>query len=282
MMKTLRVFALWVKNHKVKSLFLFFTIIALVELATIPFFSILKLKAEIPERTAFMQQRIDEAEDRGKTLTIKQRWIPLSRLPKHVIDAIVVAEDGTFFSHGGFDWYEVQESIERNIKEQRAARGASTITQQLAKNLYLSTSKDPVRKLKEALITVMMEKTLTKSRILEIYLNVIEWGSGIFGIESAARTYFGKSASELTLEETVRLAAIIPAPLSHKPTDNSRYVLRRKNIVLSRMKARRIAPETAEEVQSNPHMEVPTPVPEEFIVPEEIDSTDTTEEDHGL
>ncbi len=120
----------------------------------------------------------------------------------------------------------------------RAARGASTITQQLAKNLYLSTSKDPLRKAKELVITFLLEQLLTKDRILEIYLNVIEWGRGIFGVEAAARAYFGKSAADLTLDESVRLAAVIPSPLRHAPDADSRYVTRRKQMVLDRMAAR--------------------------------------------
>jgi monofunctional biosynthetic peptidoglycan transglycosylase len=149
-----------------------------------------------------------------------------------------VAEDGTFYSHGGVDWFEVQESIEKNIKERKAARGASTITQQLAKNLYLSTSKDPVRKVKELAITLLLEHDLSKNRILELYLNVIEWGRGIFGIDAAARAYFGKAVGDLTLEDATRLAAVIPSPLVHRPDTDSRYVLRRKAIVLQRMIAR--------------------------------------------
>ena len=180
-------------------------------------------------------------------MKIVQQWIPLCRLPQHVIDAMVVAEDGTFFEHGGIDWFEVQESIEKNLEEGRAARGASTITQQLAKNLYLSTSKDPMRKLKEVIITLLLERTLNKQRILEIYLNIIEWGRGIFGIEAAARTYFGKSRPRLTLEEATRLAAVIPSPLRHRPDADTRYVLRRKAIVLSRMAARSRIPATPTE-----------------------------------
>ncbi len=281
-MKILTVIAVWVKNHKIKSVFLFFLLVFLIELATIPFFSISRLQREVPPETAMMRQRIEEASDEGKTLKITQRWIPLSRLPKHVINAIVVAEDGTFFSHNGFDWFEVQESIERNMKEKRAVRGASTITQQLAKNLYLSTSKDPVRKLKEALITVLLENNLSKNRILEVYVNVIEWGRGIFGIEAAAQTYFGKSAASLTLDEATRLAAVIPSPLRHKPNENTRYVIRRKNIVLARMTARQTVPETPLDNSRPDSLLFPVPLPEERIDADIPDTADTTEEDDGL
>lgn len=258
-------------------------VILFVELLTIPFFSIHRLKTEAPGETALMRQRVREAEDDGKQLKITRSWVPLAKLPKHVINAIVVAEDGTFFSHTGFDWYEVQESIEKNIKRGRAVRGASTITQQLAKNLYLSTSKDPVRKAKEALITVLLERALSKNRILELYLNVIEWGRGIFGIESAAQTYFGKSASNLTLEEATRLAAVIPSPLRHRPDEDSRYVLRRKNIVLRRMSARyQSQPSTSEEKSSRSTDEQLSPMPEE-PGDNAVDSIDNNEEvDDGL
>jgi len=229
----------WVRAHKFKTVLFLLGTFLLFEIFTIPFTSIMALRSINPQETALMRQRVGEAEDEGKPLKIVQTWIPISRLPRHVLDAIVVAEDGTFYEHGGIDWFEVQESVERNLEEGRAARGASTITQQLAKNLFLSTSKDPIRKLKEVVITLLMEGQLSKRRILELYVNLIEWGRGVFGIEVAARTYFGKSASALSLEEATRLAAVIPSPLRHRPDVDSRYVLRRKAIVLNRMAARR-------------------------------------------
>jgi len=228
----------WMWAHKIKVLFFVIGFYVIGELLTIPYLDIALLAHGNPGETALMKQRIGEAEVQGKTLTISQRWIPLSRIPRFALDAIVVAEDGTFYAHGGIDWFEIQESIERNFREGRAARGASTITQQLAKNLYLSTSKTPMRKLKEVIIAFLLEKHLTKNRILELYVNAIEWGRGVFGIEAAARAYFGKPANTLTLDEAVRLAAVIPSPLSHRPDTNSRYVLRRKQIVLNRMAAR--------------------------------------------
>jgi monofunctional biosynthetic peptidoglycan transglycosylase len=228
----------WIWAHKVKSVLLVLLFLLLAELLTIPFFAIARLKKENPERTALMQQREHEAAREGRTLAIVHRWVPLARLPRHVVDAVIVAEDGTFFAHSGVDWFEVQESLQKNMREKRVARGASTITQQLAKNLYLSTSRDPIRKVKELLITLLLEKELTKSRILEVYLNSIEWGRGIFGIEAAAQSYFHKPASALTLEEATRLAAVIPSPLRHRPDVDSRYVMRRKGIVLRRMEAR--------------------------------------------
>ena len=238
---------IWVRVHKVKTILFLAGTFLLIELLTIPFLSISGLNAANPKETALMRQRVHEAESEQKQLKIVQTWIPLSRVPSYVLDAIIVAEDGTFYEHGGIDWFEVQESLERNLEEGRAARGASTITQQLAKNLFLSTSKDPVRKLKEVVITLLMEGQLSKRRILELYVNIIEWGRGIFGIEAAARTFFGKPASALTLDEGARLAAVIPSPLRHRPDADTRYVLRRKAIVLGRMAARRQIPVTTEE-----------------------------------
>ena len=237
----------WIASHKLLTLLLVILIFFLIQVATIPWFGVPRLKQENPKKTALMLQRIDEAEAKGKTLVIRQSWVPLSRLPKHLTDAIIVAEDGTFYEHEGFDWFEVRESIEKNVKERRAARGGSTITQQLAKNLYLSTSKDPLRKAKEFIITLLLEQRLSKSRILEIYLNVIEWGPGVFGADAAARTYFGKPAAALTLEESLRMAAVIPSPLRHRPDSNSRYVTRRKEIVRRRMMSRSFIPFDDEE-----------------------------------
>jgi monofunctional biosynthetic peptidoglycan transglycosylase len=241
--------------HKIRTVLFGLGIYIAAEVLTIPYLDIALLAYSNPEQTALMRQRLDEAEDQGKKLTISQRWIPASTVPRFALDAIVVAEDGTFFEHRGLDWFEIKESFERNFREGRAVRGASTITQQLAKNLYLSTSKTPVRKLKEVIITFLLERHLTKRRILELYVNVIEWGRGVFGIEAASRAYFGKSARALTFDEAVRLAAVIPSPLTHRPDANSRYVLRRKQIVLNRLHGRsngQIAPVPDEPLELTP------------------------------
>ncbi len=185
-----------------------------------------------------MRQRIDEAHAQGTTLKIDYRWTPLSSIPRHVRMAILVSEDGTFYSHTGVDWHEVLESIETNLEKGRIVRGGSTITQQLAKNLYLSTSRDPIRKGKELLITWMLESTLSKKRILELYLNIIEWGPGVFGIEAAAQRYFHKPASRLSMDEGARLAAVIPSPLRHQPTETTAYVEKKKELILRRMSTR--------------------------------------------
>ena len=266
-------------DHKVKTFFLAVALFLVYELLTIPFLSIANLRKENPSETALMKQRLHEAGDEGKALKITQKWISLSRVPKHVVDAIIVAEDGTFYSHGGFDWFEVRESIEKNLDKGRFARGASTITQQLAKNLFLSTSKDPVRKFKEVLITILLEQFLPKHRILELYLNVIEWGRGIFGIEAASQRYFGKSASNLTLDEATRLAAVIPSPLRHRPDEDSRYVMRRKQIVLRRMDARNFVRRTPLTDMPDAAVDDPRELLDSLEIP---DSTDFGEERNGL
>lgn len=145
-------------KHKVVTAFLVIAIALLVELLTIPFVAIPRLASQNPAETSLMRQRIEEARANGKKLTITQKWVPLASLPRNLIDAVIVAEDGTFYSHGGVDWFEVRESLEKDIRERKATRGASTITQQLAKNLFLSTSKDPVRKAKESLITFLLNR----------------------------------------------------------------------------------------------------------------------------
>lgn len=257
---------MWVLTHKFKTLLLLFVAFVLYIVLSIPYLAIFSLSSSDPQETALMRQRISEAASDGKTLRITQTWVPISRIPKYVLNAIVVAEDGTFYEHGGIDWFEVQESLEKNLEEGRAARGASTITQQLAKNLFLSTSKDPLRKLREVIITLLLERTLEKRRILELYVNLIEWGPGVFGIEAASRTYFGKPASALTLDEGTRLAAVIPSPLRHRPDADSRYVLRRKAIVLGRMTARRQTP-VPEQVEEEPGPTEPSPQASDTTAP---------------
>lgn len=185
-----------------------------------------------------MREQMEQAASEGKPLKKDQRWIPLSSVPADAINAVIVSEDGTFWTHSGFDWFEFRESLERNVKEGRASRGASTITQQLVKNLFLSSSKNPLRKLKEWALTWYMERTLSKRRILELYLNVIEWGRGIYGIEAASQRYFGKPASRLSRDEAARLAAVIPNPRRFRVDQETRYVQRRSQLILDRMAAR--------------------------------------------
>jgi monofunctional biosynthetic peptidoglycan transglycosylase len=232
-----RFFFAWVRGHKVLTLIFVVAGWIVFEIVTLPFGEVRRLKTTNPGETAFMREAQEQAIAEGKHFKKTQRWIAFSAIPKEAINAVIISEDGTFWSHSGFDWFEFRESIERNMKEGRAVRGASTITQQLAKNLYLSSSKNPFRKLKEWLLTWYIEQTLSKQRILELYLNVIEWGWGIYGIEAASQQYFGKSASLLSREESARLAAVIPNPRRFKVDKETPYLERRSQLILSRMAA---------------------------------------------
>jgi monofunctional biosynthetic peptidoglycan transglycosylase len=191
-----------------------------------------------PSTTAFMQLRAREAEAAGRPLRIRQRWVPYSQIASHLKRAVLVAEDSAFFDHEGIDLEQIRASLERNWEEGRFIRGASTITQQLAKNMYLTPSRTPMRKLKELLITRRLEAELSKRRILEIYLNVIEWGDGIFGCEAASRAYFGKAAASLDPEEAALLAGAIINPRELSPARPSRRLVRRQQIILRRMGVR--------------------------------------------
>ncbi|MEW5797443.1 MAG: monofunctional biosynthetic peptidoglycan transglycosylase [Bacteroidota bacterium] len=228
----------WVRANPLKGIVFAVGAILAVQYLLLPNIRLQALRKTNPVRTALMYQRMNEAKSAGKQFSLDQRWVPLSKISRHLINAVIVAEDGMFYAHEGVDWYEVEESIRKNIEKGKAARGGSTITQQLAKNLFLSTSKDPVRKFKELIVTLRMERVLSKRRILEIYLNVIEWGNGVFGAEAASLKYFGKHASDLTREEAAQMAAVIPSPRRYKPNEMSRYVERRSAIILNRMAAR--------------------------------------------
>jgi monofunctional biosynthetic peptidoglycan transglycosylase len=188
-----------------------------------------------PATTAFMQLRIAEAREQGRTFTIRHRWVPYRRISPMLRRAVIVTEDAAFFDHDGVDLVEIRASLERNWEEGNFLRGGSTITQQLAKNLYLSPSRNPIRKLKELLIARRLEAALTKQRIFEIYLNMIEWGDGIFGCEAAARAYFGKACASLGMEEAALMSGAIINPREHSPAKPTRRLLRRQQIILRRM-----------------------------------------------
>jgi monofunctional biosynthetic peptidoglycan transglycosylase len=165
-------------------------------------------------------------------------WISYKKLPKSLVDSIVVAEDGRFFEHSGIDVFEIKASIQSSFKKGDTPRGASTISQQLVKNLYLSEGFNPLRKIKEIIITFLVEKTLSKKRILEIYVNTIEWGENIYGISEASRFYFNQSPEKLSAHQAAFLAAIIPSPLSYyNPKANPKRVQRRMNTILARLKS---------------------------------------------
>jgi monofunctional biosynthetic peptidoglycan transglycosylase len=211
---------------------LFFFAIAYVGYTVATINDVTPLKKANPTVTAMMEQRANEQHAKVRPL---RTWVPYNNISPHLRNAVLIAEDSGFFQHSGYDFSEIKESVRRNWQEKRFARGASTITQQLAKNLYLSTSRNPLRKIREFFIAQELERSLSKQRIFEIYLNVIEWGNGIYGIEPAARRYFGKSPSELLPEEAAILAAMIPNPRRYTPSRNLKYLEKRKAEILDRL-----------------------------------------------
>jgi monofunctional biosynthetic peptidoglycan transglycosylase len=195
------------------------------------------LRTTNPDTTAFIELRSNDARARGEKPRRVQRWVPYARISPQLVRAVLVTEDSAFWRHDGLDYQQIKESMEVNLERGEFARGASTITQQLAKNLYLSPSKNPLRKLRELLIARRLENELTKQRILELYLNVIEWGNGIYGAEAASRTYFGKPASRLDAGESALLAAAIANPRVMNPGNPTARLRRRQQMVLRRMGA---------------------------------------------
>ena len=203
-----------------------------------------------PEKTAFMQWREAQWAENGEKKTITQRWVPLSRVSPLLIKAVLIGEDDKFYQHEGFDYEALEQAFEKNLKQGRFASGASTISQQLTKNMFLSPEKSLTRKAKEAILTWRMEQTLSKRRILELYVNVAEWGDGIFGIEAASRHYFHKPASALTSMEAARLASVLPNPIRFSAVGNQKYVTFRANLIHSIMVRRGVAVADFDEVMS--------------------------------
>jgi monofunctional biosynthetic peptidoglycan transglycosylase len=195
------------------------------------------LRVQNPRTTAFMELRAREALERGEQPRRVQKWVTYARISPQLIRAVIVTEDSSFWQHEGVDLKQIKESMEVNLERMEFARGASTITQQLAKNLYLSPSKNPIRKIRELLIARRLERELTKQRILELYLNVIEWGNGIYGAEAAARIYFRKSAAELTSHDSALLAAAIFNPRHVNPGHPNARLRTRQSMILHRMGA---------------------------------------------
>jgi len=214
-----------------------------------------------PTITAFMQVRAAEAEAEGRKVRRIYQWVPYRRISPHLKRAVLVAEDSAFWDHEGIDIEQIKVAIETAIEKGDAPRGASTITQQLAKNLYLSPSRDPLRKVKELIITRRLEVALPKARILELYLNVVEWGDGIWGAEAAARQYFGVPASSLTPAQAALLAGALINPVRYSPGRPPARLLRRQQIILARMGT----------------VEPPVPPPPPFPSPESSAATDLAE-----
>ncbi len=194
-----------------------------------------RAKHENPHRTALMDLRVRQAQKKGKKLTERMEWRDLSQISPNLRQAVFLAEDDTFYQNNGFDLDQILIAVKMNWEKKKYAYGGSTITQQLARTLYLSPRKSLLRKLKEAILTYWMAQALSKNRILEIYLNVIEWGDGIYGAEAAARHYYGKSCSNLSAEESVALASILPSPRKWSPLKVTPFMKRRRANILSRM-----------------------------------------------
>jgi monofunctional biosynthetic peptidoglycan transglycosylase len=253
-------------RHK-KLLFLFFLILfagLTLYLFLVP--DVSRLKKENPKKTSFMEYREKDWKRKGRKFRIHQKWVPFSQISPYLIKSVLIAEDDKFWRHEGFDYEAMQKAIEKDIKAKKFKLGGSTISQQLAKNLYLSPAKTPIRKIIEAIITWRLERALTKKRILELYLNVVEWGDrGIFGIEAASMHYYGKPAYELSPEEASRLAAVLPNPRKYNPLGDSRYVTHRSNLIYSIMVRRGIVVPEYEEVidvdKENDELETPVDIP---------------------
>lgn len=221
-----------------------------------------------PTTTAFMELRIREADGANRKFQIRHRWVPYNQISANLRRAVIVTEDSAFYDHDGIDLNELKASLEKNWEEGQLLRGGSTITQQLAKNLYLSESRNPMRKVTELLIARRLEAALTKRRIFEIYLNMIEWGDGIFGCEAAARAYFGGPCASLSVEQAALLAGAIINPRVHSPAKPTRRLLRRQQIIIRRMGIKETPPPAlpppAPVDQTPP---VPPPVPQPFPIP---------------
>ncbi len=234
-----------------------------------------RLKRERPARTAFMEYRERQWEMAGLNRHIRQEWVPLSSISPYAVKAVIIAEDDKFWSHEGFDFTAIQKAIEKDLQKGRFKAGGSTISQQLAKNLYLTPARNPIRKLKEAILTWRLERNLSKRRIIELYLNVAEWGDGIFGIEAAARHYFGKGAGELTAREAAALAVVLPSPLRYNPVGGGPYVESRTEAVYRIMVRRGIAISEYEQMLNDPTENgSPTPYsPGDAANPDAADAT---------
>jgi monofunctional glycosyltransferase len=193
-----------------------------------------------PESTAFMRSRLSIIRTDEPGGRLAHRWVPYARISPHLKQAVIAAEDANFTSHRGFDWEAMRRAHERNVKEGEVVVGASTISQQLAKNLFLPSARTWWRKAQEAAITVMLETLLTKRRILEIYLNVAEWGDGVYGAEAATHYHYGVPAAALSPEQAARLAAMLPSPRSYTPRSDTLYLRDRAADLLSHMHHARI------------------------------------------
>lgn len=220
----------------------------LTYLAWWPWYRPLRRYNPIP--TAYMRLRAREARANGHTLRARLYWRPLRQISPHLVHALLMSEDDKFFQHNGFNWDNTLFAIREDWKRHRFAFGGSTITQQLARTIYLSPNKNLLRKAKEAVITCWLEQTLTKNRILELYLNLVEWGRGIYGVEAAAQHYFHKPASELTVDESVALVTILPSPRRWSPFSERAFMAQRRTNILEQMRDQGYIPDIPSDTTS--------------------------------
>jgi monofunctional biosynthetic peptidoglycan transglycosylase len=234
-----------------KIAFTIYAVLALVVLyigSSFVYPDVSRLAKITPKKSAMMEYRESQYARKGKKIRLRQTWVPFSRISPYMAKAVLIAEDDKFWGHEGFDFEGMEKALEKDIKKGKFKAGGSTISQQLAKNLFLSPSRNPIRKIKEAILTWRMERALKKRRILELYLNFAEWGNGIFGIEAAARHYYGIPASAISAEQASRLAAVLPNPHRYSPVNPSRYVRKRSRIIFNIMVRRGIVVPEFEEV----------------------------------
>lgn len=189
-----------------------------------------------PHSTAFMHDRLSIIQEKKPEAKLQYQWVNYNQISNHLKRAVIAAEDSRFTEHNGFDWEGIQNAYEKNLKKGKIVAGGSTISQQLAKNLFLSSKRTPWRKIQEVIITVMLETVMSKQRILEIYLNVIEWGNGVFGAEAAAKHYYKSNAKSLNTFQSAKLASMIPNPRFYDQHQNTRYLSRKTNTIVSRMR----------------------------------------------
>lgn len=240
------------------ALLIFAAILVVLYLAFIP--SVSHLVKENPKKTAMMEYREAEWAAKKKKSKIDHVWVPYSRISPYMVKAAIIAEDDKFWQHEGFDLEAIQKAIEKDLKAGKFKAGGSTISQQLAKNLFLTPKKSPIRKIREAVITWKLERTLSKRRILELYLNAAEWGEGIFGVEAASRRHFGKSAASLTAMEAARLAAVLPNPRRYSASGEQRFVANRAAIIYRIMVRRGIVIPEFEEAQAEGTIDAAAPI----------------------
>ncbi|MDQ3267217.1 MAG: monofunctional biosynthetic peptidoglycan transglycosylase [Pseudomonadota bacterium] len=193
-----------------------------------------------PSTSSFMDQRLFLLQNKHPDAQLRHQWVPYAKISNNLKRALIASEDAKFVDHEGFDWEGIQKAYEKNMKKGKIVAGGSTISQQLAKNLFLSTKRTPWRKAEEALITLMLEQMMTKQRIFEIYLNVIEWGNGVFGAEAASLYYYRVSSTQLSATQAAKLAAMVPNPRYYDQHRDARGMLRKTEIILKRMNSAEI------------------------------------------